>query len=230
MTLVAVGSLRGSPGVTTLALALATAMSPGALVVEADPDGGVLAARHGLSIEPGLLGLAGRARRGLGPDDVTRSLQHLPGGVPVLVTDPNADVAAAGLSVGGAGLAAALREHDTPVVVDVGRLRVGSPALPFVHDAGTVLVVARPEADELAALARRLPTMAEPVQVVLVGERPYSRRDVEALGLTVAGTVPRDARTAAALAGRAPFPRRSPLLQAAAALVATMSPALVVAR
>jgi MinD-like ATPase involved in chromosome partitioning or flagellar assembly len=65
VTLVALASNRGSPGCTTTALALATAWPParGApLLVEADPDGGVLAARIGLGIKPGLIVLCGRAR------------------------------------------------------------------------------------------------------------------------------------------------------------------------
>ncbi len=49
MSIVAIGSLRGSPGATTMAVALASVWDrprAGApLVVEADPDGGVLAAR-----------------------------------------------------------------------------------------------------------------------------------------------------------------------------------------
>ena len=42
MSILAVTGLGGAPGATTLALALAVAI-PGAVLVEADPDGGVLA-------------------------------------------------------------------------------------------------------------------------------------------------------------------------------------------
>ena len=57
MTVIAVGSVHGSPGATTLALDLARlcARSPGreVLLIEADPDGGCLAARLDLAVKPG---------------------------------------------------------------------------------------------------------------------------------------------------------------------------------
>ncbi len=72
MSLIAVASAKGSPGATTLTLALGLARPParGCLIVEADPDGGSLAARLGLSYEPGLVELAAAARREM-PDAAT---------------------------------------------------------------------------------------------------------------------------------------------------------------
>ena len=70
--LVAVASVKGAPGVTTTALALAAAW-PAAVdggvrpvVVEADAAGGDVAARLGLPHAPGLLDVAVAARR---PDE-----------------------------------------------------------------------------------------------------------------------------------------------------------------
>ncbi len=55
--LIAVCSLKGSPGVTTWALALAACWPrpASAVLVECDPSGGSLAARFGLAPAPGLV-------------------------------------------------------------------------------------------------------------------------------------------------------------------------------
>src|SRR5688572_10390884 len=59
-------SVRGAPGVTSWSLLLASAWpSPRTdrVVLEADADGGVLAARYGLGVEPGVAALVAAARR-----------------------------------------------------------------------------------------------------------------------------------------------------------------------
>ena len=66
MTLVALGSVRGAPGVSTLALLLAGGIE-GTPVVEADLAGGVMSARYELGREPGLTTLAGVAGGGAPP-------------------------------------------------------------------------------------------------------------------------------------------------------------------
>ena len=61
MTVIAIGSVAGSPGATSLALGLAAAWpdsSHARVVVEADPDGGRLGAELGIGVEPGLMALA----------------------------------------------------------------------------------------------------------------------------------------------------------------------------
>ncbi len=87
MTLVSVFSIKGAPGVTTLACLLAAAWSaPGPVVVaEVDPSGGDLAARFGLSSRVGWVSLASSTRRSDGTATLDDHLQHLPGGLPVLV-------------------------------------------------------------------------------------------------------------------------------------------------
>ena len=62
--LVAMVSVKGAPGVTTLAVGLATRWPRGeAVVVEADPAGGDLSARFGLAHDPGLAAMALRPGR-----------------------------------------------------------------------------------------------------------------------------------------------------------------------
>jgi hypothetical protein len=213
MAIVAVGSVGGSPGVTTLTVALGAVWPRPVVVVEADPDGGTLAARYELAVDPGLTGLAGRARRGLDAASVDAALQAMPGGARVLLADPGAEATSTALAVGGAAIARGLALLDADAVVDVGRLRPGTPAQPLIDAAAVVLVVVRPTADALARVARRLAVTDVRHDVVLVGERPYSAKDVErALGRTVLGVVADDGRTAAGLRGGPFGGRRRPSL------------------
>ncbi|MDA8062446.1 MAG: hypothetical protein M0T80_08475, partial [Actinomycetota bacterium] len=84
-TATAFGSVRSS-GVTTLVLALGATWPADrkALVVEADPAGGTLAALAGWPAEPGLVSLAAAARRGAEPSLVFEHCQHLPDGASLL--------------------------------------------------------------------------------------------------------------------------------------------------
>ncbi|MCW2499451.1 MAG: hypothetical protein JWN87_1127, partial [Frankiales bacterium] len=91
--LIAIGSVKGSPGATTLAMAMAARWpTPGATVVEADPGGGSAAAWFGLCREPGLAALATAAARSTTHDGLTPFAQQLPVDVPV-VLGPSADEA-----------------------------------------------------------------------------------------------------------------------------------------
>jgi hypothetical protein len=203
VSLVVVGSARGAPGATTLAVAL-TAWLERAVLVEADPDGGVLAVRHGLGREPGLVTLAaGRAPAG---EALLDHAQRLPGGLAVVVAPESAERATHLWRTAGPALVRGLgADHGFPVVVDVGRLAPVSPALGLVPVASLVVVAARPSADQLLAAtdrARALATLNERVALVLVGEGPYSARDVSGeLGCEVLATVAHDPRAAGALAG-----------------------------
>src|SRR5262249_35676958 len=99
LMLVAVCSLKGSPGVTTLATALG-ARWPGRenpIVVEVDPAGGDLMARFRLPDTPGLVSLAAAARgRGQADQDlVTQHTQLLPGGLRVVLGPVGAEQARA---------------------------------------------------------------------------------------------------------------------------------------
>ena len=80
-------SLKGSPGVTTLSCLLAATWPDPApvVVVEADPAGGDLAARFGLSSTMGWSSLEAAVRRGGAASPLEPHLQQLPGGLAVLV-------------------------------------------------------------------------------------------------------------------------------------------------
>ena len=64
MSMVALASAKGAPGVTTTAVALGAVWPRRVLVAECDPAGGDLAARFRLPPEPNLVALGMAARHG----------------------------------------------------------------------------------------------------------------------------------------------------------------------
>ena len=148
MTLVAVGSVAGSPGATRFVLGLAAAWpDPTArrVVVEADPDGGRLGAELGIGVEPGLMALAlavahagadGRRPRRRAAPRRSATGTSIP-------APPSAEQTTSALvHAGGAARRARGRRPDGPVwLVDAGRLSARSPALPFATAADHVVVV-----------------------------------------------------------------------------------------
>ncbi|MEV6602776.1 chromosome partitioning protein [Kutzneria sp. NPDC051319] len=212
--LVAVLSVKGSPGVTTLSVALA-ARWPAPyrpLLVEADPSGGDLATRFSLGAGPGLVSLAAAARRSADPALVWQHAQGLPGGLPVVAAPPDADRARGALSAltqnpafGPGVLRAAANLPNSVMIVDCGRMDAGSPAMPIVRAADAMILLTGAHADDLAHLARRLPAIgrwsAHPV-MLLVGDG-YSPADVASeLDVLPLGRVPDDPHGAAVLCGR----------------------------
>ena len=227
MAVLAFGSMKASPGVSTTLHALAAVWPEerSLLVVEADPDGGDLAARIGLSVEPGMASLAAAGRRSLVRADIDRHTQALSRGVQLLVGNPDPEQATRELELVGQRLAEVL-PHDAPdVLLDCGRLRSSSPAVPLAVGAFATLIVCRPRVDELqhvrAQIGRLIAQGMEP-DVILVGDRPYSAPEVEgAIGREVVDVIADDAATAAALAGRggrASVVSRSPLMRSARSL------------
>lgn len=228
--LIAVASLKGSPGVTTFALALAARWPTGqaeggssagarCVVVEADPSGGDIATRFDLAGSPGLVSLAAAARRGDDPDLVWRHAQALPGGLPVVAAPPGADQARAALGALApdtpAGAGVLRRAADVPgtvVIADCGRLDPDTPAVPLVRGADVMLLLASAQADDLAHLAARLPGVGRWSRLralLLVGEGYPPAEVSRELGVPVLARVPSDPRGAALLRGH-PGARRSP--------------------
>lgn len=185
MALIGVTGAHGSPGVTALAVALAhrlpEATGRTGLLLEADPDGGTIAARHELRGAPGLTALAGAARAGIVGADVIRFATPMASGLATIAGHPAAEQASAALRTAAANLAAALPQLvDHDVVVDLGRLRPGSPAQPLAAACDVLLLVCRPVVEQLVAIADRIGHLGSlaPLRLVLVGERPYSPAEV----------------------------------------------------
>ena len=222
MTVIAFGSAKASPGVTTAVLALA-AVWPAErelLLVEADPDGGDLAARNGLRLEPSLSTLAAVGRHTLVAGEVANHVQHLPGRLPAVIAPADPQHATRALQMVGARLAEVLGDGD--VLIDVGRIRPGTLAQSLVDAADRVMLVARPTLDELQHVGPCMRTLAErgrEPSLLLIGERPDPPEEVAgALSVTVAGSLPHDPDAAEALNGWRGGPsrlRRSRLLRSA---------------
>jgi hypothetical protein len=180
MPVIAVGTVNGSCGATTLAYDLVARAGNGALLIEADPDGGCLAARFDVALKPGLMELAGAARTGIDADDVWRFAQTTRDGVAVVVAHPSAEQTNAALRAALGHVLAAVAGIDTIVVVDIGRIRPGSASLAAAASADHTIVVSNNSVEAIVALAHRsqlLGACASPV-VVLNSAQPYGVAEV----------------------------------------------------
>ncbi|MGQ0467999.1 MAG: hypothetical protein ACT4QG_22115 [Sporichthyaceae bacterium] len=156
MTLIAMFSDKGSPGVTTSALALATVWPRRVAVVELDPAGGDLglrltdhAERPTLADQPNLLTLAAAARREGAPHAslVWTHAQPLPASPDAsVVTGLSAPEQAAGMGELWPHIADALAAADGgDVIADLGRIGHGGPTQPVLEGAGVLVGVVRAE-------------------------------------------------------------------------------------
>ena len=165
--IVGVCSDKGSPGVTTLAVALGLVW-PGeqCLVVECDPSGGVLSFRmqHAelgglLRPEPTVASLAAVVRRGLPADGLRQFCQTTTMGVSVI---PGPLTAQRWVPLRGLWpqIAQVLADWPGTVIADLGRLQPGHAALPVAQAATSVLLVGNADAEGLFGLRDRAATLA----------------------------------------------------------------------
>jgi hypothetical protein len=181
-------SAKGSPGVTTTALGLAARWpQPGAVVVEADPAGGDLAARFGRHAEPGLATMALASRHNPGGErDPGLWMQPLDCGVDVVLAPPGPAAVARLTELAGRGapLLQALAGQRPVVLVDGGRWRPGSAADPLLAAADLTLVLARPVLAEICQLQVRLAALASgraDVWLLLVGDGGWPLSEIAAV-------------------------------------------------
>jgi hypothetical protein len=235
--LVAVCSVKGSPGVTTFATALAARWPQPVrcVLVECDPSGGDIATRFSLASSPGLVSLAAAARSRNDPALLWRHAQVLPGGLPVVAAPPGADQARAALEAlmsDGSSDVRVLPDvanlGGVVVIADCGRVDPVSPVVPVVRSADAMVLISGAHADSLAHLASRLPTVggwSRRPALVLAGPG-YPTQVVEReLGVPVLARIPLDGHGAAALSGRSAGrgPSRSSLGRTAARIAATLA-------
>jgi hypothetical protein len=206
--LVSMVSVKGAPGVTTLALGLAARWPRGeAVVVEADPAGGDLSPRFGVAHDPGLATMALAARHAGRAPNPAAWLRRLPCGVEAVLAAAGAAASAslAALESRGGDLLRTLGAGRS-VMVDAGRWWPDSPAMPLVAACDLVLLVARPRLDDIRQCRDRVPVLAQPgrdVRLVLVGEPKLwpASEIASAVGLPLAAVVPFDRHGAGVLGG-----------------------------
>lgn len=210
MTIFALASAHGSPGVTTSVMLLAAgwraATGRDVLVVEADPDGGVLAARFDeLRADRTLTDVAVDVRRGFDLERVRSSARSVWGGVAVVAAPPSAEQTQCALTTAGDRLAAGLAAADVDVLIDLGRLTSRSPALSLARRGVVTVMVSPPTFEAVAALRARVPELRSQgchVGLVTVGDRPYDPVEVaSAAGAPLLGVLPSDPRAAEPFAG-----------------------------
>lgn len=245
MALIAIGSAKGAPGVTTTALALASVWPVPVVLADCDVSGGDVGIRIGsasggpLDPDRGLLSLGAAARHGFGPRTVAEHLQTLLGGLEVLggLRSPEQ---AAGLDALWPALGPALRGlPGADVVLDVGRVGAGGPAQTLMDAADLVVLVTRTDVASLFHTRERLVSLTRSTRaasvddvrtaVVLVSPakdrrgRDTARQvftrppgELRETGADAVWTLPFDERGARLFAGEAvPRPERTALVRAA---------------
>lgn len=157
VALITFAACSGSPGTTDLAHALAASWPRRAVLLEADPDGGRLAARCGLPMRPGLVDLAGRVRGGhLDLADLARVSQRNDDGVDVVLAHPACEDTAGVLASSAERIGSALAVlAGVDTLVDAGRLRHASEALPIAQRSEQVVIVTGSRVEDVAALVHR---------------------------------------------------------------------------
>jgi len=216
VSLIAVAAGKGSPGVTTTALALAAVWPRPALFAECDPAGGdvVFGLRtedgSALAGDRGIVSLATAQRVPGAVSDVLAHAQVVDGGLPVLVGVASPTHANA-LAGSWCGIAASLASCGSDVFADCGRLAGGTLIDDVLNAADRILVVCRATSAGVAHARSALELLctrqhAVPISVVVIGAPGSPGQVASALRgfgeLDVIGPVAVDPDGAGALAGR----------------------------
>ncbi|MGE4086322.1 MAG: hypothetical protein AB7H93_25325 [Vicinamibacterales bacterium] len=229
MSIVAVFGTKQSPGASTLALTLAAVQRHAEpLVVETDPHGGDLAARAGLTLEPGLLTLAAAGRHSINGAMLQAHTQALPNGVRALPAPTDPSQLHAALSLVAEPLRHALTARSGTTILDAGRWVPASAATPLTDAASASVVVFRPDVAGIEQLRVRLASL--PVGRTLpvaLGDRPYRPTEIAAAlqrpALLVVAHDPKAAADVAAGAALDRWLRRSAYVRSVLALAAQLS-------
>ena len=207
MSVVALGSLKASPGVTSAVLALGHVWprSRPIILADCDPAGGDLSQRLGLPADGGILAYAADGSS-LFHEYALRPFLAPAGELSVLAGHPSGTQSRNLLGLVSDSLPVALAASGADVLVDCGRLSPCSPALPVARAADRLLLVVRPVAEELRRLEHdAIECTGRTPELLLVGRSGprtgrYSPREVsDALGLPVLGVLEDDRIGAAAL-------------------------------
>ena len=217
MTVIAFASVKGAPGVTTLACLVGAAWPPdrAVMVVECDASGGDVAARFRLASRIGWPSLVAAARRAREDVPVESHLQQIPGGLDVLVGAsqlPSAEVMAE--------VAPCLLRGESPsgtardALVDLGRVsRRDRGAEEWLDLADSVVLCSRGDGASLVQVRDRVLADLSPwshrIGLAVVGHQDYTRVEIERFTtVPVLVEIPFDPRSAAPVVGRRGGTRR----------------------
>jgi MinD-like ATPase involved in chromosome partitioning or flagellar assembly len=187
MTIVAVAG--DACTTTTVALAAAWPSSANAIVVEADPTGGDLAAWFDLPVEPSLSTLVTRTIDGSFAE-VDRHTRLAASGLRLITAPPRAGEAQQAVAEAARSIVATLSTPRAPtVVVDTGRLAQQSAVHPFLEAASVIVLVHRQATQSAGAAAVRLQRLAEQIEacdaraaslvVTVIGAAPFDLDEIE---------------------------------------------------
>jgi hypothetical protein len=205
VSLIALFSDKGSPGVTTSALALASVWPRRVALAELDPAGGDLALRLTdpagrpiLMPEPSLLTLASAARAaGAVPVwDHAQPFAPTAGGAVFVVPGLATAEQGAGMTTLWPAVADALAQtHGGDVLADLGRLQHGSPTVAVAEHADVLVGVGRATPDGMLRLRDRMTNLlaalpasgpARRATVILVGDDRHADETIAAMAVVLA--------------------------------------------
>lgn len=156
MALTVIATTGGLMDLGTVSLHIASMWSTPVCVIEADPDGGRLAARHNWEVRPGLVELAARLRASTNTrSSTTEFIRHHGEGVSVVVAPPAAEPVIAALGVLSSRPQMLEEAIGTDVIVDVGRARPDSPARELIAAADVRLLVTRTDLEDVVSVVHR---------------------------------------------------------------------------
>ena len=215
MAIVAVAGDAGTT--TTVALASAWPASSEALIVEADPEGGDLAAWFDIPVTPSLSTVV-TSTFDTSWSEIDRHTRLAASGLRLIPAPPSAAEARHAVAESVRSLAPALAALRAPIaIVDAGDVPHSPAAHPLVASAAVSVVVHRQWSQSARAAAVRLQRLADQVDamatsstrlvVAVIGNDPFDFDQIEAFLADSVGSVPLvglpvDGLTAAVYAGR----------------------------
>jgi hypothetical protein len=234
MSLIALVSAKGSPGVSTAALAFTLTWPGQMLLAECDPAGGdILAgylANYELPVDRGVLPLVTSVIRGHGEQELPGQLIDLdsPRQQRMLLPGINDPAQAPSLSPGWDRLGEFFSAIGPTVLADCGRLTAPHAPISLMARADFVLLVVNPKSvrtispavPAIARLRREVPGTEgaeSKLGLLLVGDGVAPRDIMKHLQVPIVAKLTWDASTASALGGDGKGRTRGPLMRSALA-------------
>jgi MinD-like ATPase involved in chromosome partitioning or flagellar assembly len=182
--IVTFGSIRGAPGVTSWSLMLGAAWpdptGTGRVVLEADTAGGVLGARYGFGVDPGVVSLIAALRRSDRVDADAHGRQMATG--LCVVPGPESGEQARAVWNGSTDTVTGRLAVDERVwLVDAGRIDAGSPVVSFGWLSTLTVLVVGPAMEDLVQVPPRvawLQSHGANVSVLVVGSAGHDATEL----------------------------------------------------